>query len=193
MVRVDPAAAGKGGLRAFAQAMAAGGRSGPPSPDPPPYDPETGEIYETAAAARPTPAPTLDLTSPEAEMKRLVGGVLERLAAAARSPVMKGDPYREIFVALAAVVELFPALVRMVHQAGHVMPEDKLLAFMDKVLTQTREGAQEGASVAVKRASQRWFSMFDRRTTVAIAALIAGAALIGGLIGSLSVLKVMGR
>lgn len=170
-VQERKAAAVKGGLRAFADALVAekagkeGGASAPPSaapPEPPVASQSTGSEPEGIAAF-------------EAQVAKSLG----RIAAAARSPGMQGDPYRENFIALAGVVELMPLLVRMVYGARQPISEEATAAFLDGV----ERVVGDRTEAAVKRQSARWFRSFDRRTTAVVASCVGGAFVLGSLIG----------
>lgn len=152
-------AAQEGGLLSFARALvAAKGEKGTAPPPPP------------APSAPPAPVPPP--APPElAAFEARVGSSLARIAAAARSPGMQGDHYREVFVALAGVVELMPAFVREVRTARHPIPDEAVAEFLSRL----EKTVDERAAATLKRESARWFRAFDRRTNAAVA--LGGAAL----------------
>lgn len=180
MVRVKRATAGQGGIRSGS------GSGGPGSPEPPPYDPETGEIYDVppapAAVRAPVPAaPAARSGSPEIEMQRIADGALARIAAAARSPVMQGDPYREVFVALAAFVELMPVLVRSVHDARHIMPEEKITGLFRDHAAMVRQSVEKGAYDAMRKEASRIYRSVDFYTSVRTGLMVGGGFIVGAL------------
>lgn len=126
-----------------------------------------------SAAAEPLTAPRA--TDPLAVFQAQTDKALERIAAAARSPAMKGDPYRENFIAQASVVELMPELVRLIH-AGRAPLSDEATAALVALVG-------EKVDQRVKRESGRLYRAFDRRTNAVIAGAIGGAFVLGCLIG----------
>ena len=152
---------GAGGLRVFALALANKEEAVAPPPSAPPL------------ATKPSPAPAaidpLDAFQAQADK------ALERIAAAARSPAMKGDPYRENFIAQASVVELMPELVRLIHAGRAPLSDDATTALVALI--------GEKVDQRVKRESGRWYRAFDRRTNAVIAGAIGGAFVLGCLIG----------
>ena len=151
MKRPPREVASKGGLLAFAQALTnVQGQGQGEGAAPPPQ--------ASAPPEAPPPAPPLPEPDLLAAFEGRVGKCLERIAAAARSPGMKGDPYRENFVALAAVVELMPDLVRAIERTRAPLSDDDLAAFLSRV--------EETTDKRLKRESSRWYRAFDRRTNL---------------------------
>ncbi|RYI24076.1 MAG: hypothetical protein EON48_07565 [Acetobacteraceae bacterium] len=132
---------------------------------PPPVPPPTAAEPQTAPAA----------IDPLAAFQAQADKALERIAAAARSPAMKGDPYRENFIAQASVVELMPELVRLIHAGRAPLSDDATAALVALV--------GEKVDQRVKRESGRLYRAFDRRTNAVIAGAIGGAFVLGCLIG----------
>jgi len=104
---------------------------------------------------------------------------LERIATAARSPGMQGDHYREVFIALAGVVELMPEFVRAVRKGQDPLSEERVAAF----LAGLESRIDERLDSTVKRASGRWFRAFDRRTNAFIAGAGCALFVLGCLLG----------
>lgn len=71
---------------------------------------------------------------------------------------MKGDPYRENFIALASVVELMPDLVRVIERTRAPLSDEALAAFLTRV--------EETTDKRLKRESSRWYRAFDKRTNL---------------------------
>lgn len=167
----DRRRAEKGGLLAFGKALAGG----------------AGQAGDAAAPSAPpdlpAPPPAADLAAFEARIAKSLG----RIAAAARAPGMQGDHYREVFIALAGVVELMPEFVREVRRGREPLSEETIATF----LAGLESKVEERLDATVKRASGRWFRAFDRRTNLFVAT--AGAALFafGCLLGFAAAVRLL--
>ena len=173
----DAIRARNGGLLAYAQALTRGEGKPPPNPAAAAKPPEEGAAAPPPPAAAPAaPPPPAD---PLPAFRKRVQGTLDRIAAAARSPVMKGDAYREVFVAQAAVVELLAEFAPLLLAAREALPAEERAALVADVLGKV----EAGTAATMKRESRRWFRGFDRRTTVLVAGMVAAGFVIGWLLG----------